>query len=75
MRDSYSPERQIGEEGDGEEDGGQATADVRDVGEDVGLQAVRYRLSGEILQSDNRQARTQKYITFTAPGIPKRFTL
>lgn len=45
-----SPESQVGEEGEGQEDGRDSTADVGDKGEDGGVQLVADGLPGEVLE-------------------------
>lgn len=55
-------ERDVGEEGDGEEDGGDPAADEGDEGQDAGLERVCDALSGQILQHGERR-RTQSYTT------------
>lgn len=44
-----SPKGQVGEEGDGQEDGRDSTANKCDKGEDGGLQTAGHRLSEEVL--------------------------
>ena len=65
---SDSLECQVGEEGKGEEDCGQATANVCDEGQDVGLEAVHDRFPVEILQT-NRVSHTRQHTGSTAPGV------
>lgn len=49
-----SPKGQVGEQGDGQEDGGDPTANVGDEGEDGGLHSVGDGLSGDVLQEEIR---------------------
>lgn len=46
----------VGEEGDGQENGGDSTANVGDERQDGGLQAVCDASSGEILEHKNNQS-------------------
>ena len=71
---SDSLECQVGEEGKGEEDCGQATADIRDEGQDVGLEAVHNGFPVQILQT-NRESHTHQHTGSTAPGAPTRLML
>lgn len=50
-----SPKGQVGEEGDGQEDGGDSAADVGDEGEDGGLRTAGDGLSGEVLRDPSRK--------------------
>lgn len=50
---SDSPKGQVGEQSDREEDGGDTTADVGDVGEDCGLEMIGYARSGDVLGEKN----------------------
>jgi len=45
----YSPKGQVGEDGDGQEDGGDSTADVCDEGEDGGLHTTDHIVSAQVL--------------------------
>lgn len=50
-----SPKGQVSEEGDGQEDGGDSTADVGDEGEDGGLHTAGDGLPGDVLRDPSRK--------------------
>lgn len=66
-----SPEGQVGEEGDGQENGRDSTADVGDEGEDGGLHAAGDGLSGDVL---HEPCRTRSEAFFLGGRVGANFT-
>lgn len=57
-----SPEGQVGEEGDGQEDGRDSTADVGDEGEDGGLHTAGDGLPEDVLREPCRIMRSEAFM-------------